>query len=94
MQSDADLRRDVEQEGLESTRQAPGATAGGDEPATWRPLLAAVAGIFLTLAILVIGLAPTWAVITAVSVVGIVLAAIVAMAWGITRVRRPTHEGS
>jgi adenine/guanine phosphoribosyltransferase-like PRPP-binding protein len=90
MERDADLRHEGD-EGTSALPRAPESAPDAEAEANWRPLFATVAGIFLTLAVLVVGLAPAWAVILAVGVVGIVLAAIVAMAWGITHVRRPTH---
>ncbi|MBI2322019.1 MAG: hypothetical protein HYU88_07985 [Chloroflexi bacterium] len=84
------FENDHDDEGLGGRRTAPRAPEADDET-SWGPLLTAVAGIALTLGVLLLGLAPAWAVIATVVVVAVVIAAAAATVWGVLRLRRPTH---
>lgn len=90
MERDAYLEGDHDDEGL-GRPSAPPTAREADEETSWRPLLTAVAGIVLTLAFLLVGLVPAWAVISAMFVVAVVIGAAAATVWGVLRLRRPTH---
>lgn len=81
MGQDAQTWRDTEDEGVGSPRATKSAVEAGDDGASWSPLLVAIGGVVLTLAILIVGLVPTWAVLSTVAVVLAAGAALAGMWW-------------